>query len=183
MTPSQRQLIKEAFSEGYEQALIEQRPPRGPRPSRTLYNLRRALLRRAERLRVLGKTDSAARITRGIDDSINNPTENLDRIYTYILSRMRLGDIMAPGMSKRLSENLSNLYEQLIQQIRAGTMTVEEAINVMEDYYGQYLRDLDTPGEDPGFPNYGGPGKPPRPPIDGIQEHQLIRNKRVLKGK
>lgn len=166
MTPSQRQLIKEAFSEGYEQALVEQRFPRGgPRIDRTLYSMRQALLRRAARLRALGKTDSAARITRGIDDAIDNPTENLDRIYTYILSRMRLGDIMAPGMSGRLSENLTNLYQQLMQQIRAGTMTVEEAINVMEDYYGQYLRDLDTPGEDPG--NFGtGPNNPPRPPTD-----------------
>lgn len=168
MTPSQRQLIKKAFSEGYEQALVEQRFPRGPRPDRALYNLRRALLRRAEQLRTLGgraSLEQAAEITRSIDDAIDNPTENLDRIYTYILSRMRLGDIMAPGMSERLSENLGNLYEQLIQQIRAGSMTVEEAINVMEDYYGQYLRDLDTPGEDPG--NFGiGPNNPPRPPTD-----------------
>ena len=81
---------------------------------------------------------------------------------------------MAPGMSKRLVQNLDNLYQQLMRQVEAGTMTISEAIEVMEEYFGQYLRDLDTPGEGAGgipgpfddLPG-GGPNNPPSPPTGG----------------
>ena len=122
MTPSQRQLIKEAFSEGYEQALNEQ----GPRT--VADRLRLALLRRAEQARRVGNIDTFNRIRRGLP--YNPPVRaDLDRIYRYIMIRMRAADIMAPGMSKRLVQNLDNLYQQLMRQVEAGTMTISEAID------------------------------------------------------
>ena len=153
MKTHQRNLLKEAYTEGYNQALYEQGGI-GRRLSRSYADIvaaqraaRRQALKQFNKDVHSGMKPSDA--VRKLRTSVGSGSDELiQNAFYYMLQQLQrgIGRTSSPFVS-RIVKRMAEFVNDLLKKIREGTMTQEEALIELYDAYGQYLpRPIEGPG-------------------------------------